>query len=243
MKIFTIDIGNTKTKAVLYINGTPSAKVTTETTEDILKLYIECKPDKTGISSVNPKRHAELLQNFPAHVSTEFININSNLNFNFKNDYETPESLGADRICCCAGAMHLSGNSQGLVVAIDSGTCITTDIINQGKFLGGLISPGVDMMLKAMHNYTGKLPLLEKYIPANSIGRNTNDCMMSGVAAYLASFSTYIEKLEKKFNSSGTIYVTGGAGMFIQSMLPEGTIFEENLVNEGIRVLTELNGN
>ncbi len=78
----------------------------------------------------------------------------------FKNLYETPKTLGVDRIALAAAAIEQYPKKNVLV--IDAGTCITFDFINSEKeYLGGAISPGITMRYKALHNFTSKLPLLE----------------------------------------------------------------------------------
>ena len=100
----------------------------------------------------------------------------------FLNKYATPQTLGVDRLALIAGAIRLFPNRNTLVIS--AGTCITFDVITQRKeYLGGAIAPGIAMRLKAMHQFTSKLPLLEQqdFDTEQFIGNTTESCMLSGV--------------------------------------------------------------
>lgn len=243
MIVFTLDIGNTNAKAVVYENGNILAKASSPDPDVIYSFFTNFPEAKIGVSSVNPSFYnsfADLLhQSYP---DCEIYLVSSESKLNFINSYDTPETLGADRICGMAGAVSLAGNSDGLIISIDAGTCITVDVYHNGEYTGGLIAPGVDMMLKALHQFTGKLPQVEKFFTEELTGKSTVDSIMKGVLTFVNSLSGYISELEKKYNKEGKIYVTGGSGIFIKPLLPASAIYEENLVNLGIYRLTELNG-
>ena len=94
--------------------------------------------------------------------------------------YDTPQTLGADRIAAAAGANYLFPHED--LVVIDMGTCITYDLIDRNAaFQGGLISPGVRMRFNAMHTFTKRLPLFEPEKEPDLIGKSTRQAMQSGV--------------------------------------------------------------
>lgn len=242
MMIFTLDIGNTNAKAVVYENGNILAKASSPDPDAIYSFLTGFPNAQIGVSSVNPSFYnsfADLLhQSFP-DSAVHFISSESKLNF--KNSYETPETLGADRICGMAGAVSLADDPGGLIISIDAGTCITVDVYNGGEYTGGFIAPGIDMMLKALHQFTGKLPRVEKFFTEELTGKSTADSIMKGVLTFVNSLPGYISELEKKYNKNSKVYLTGGSGIFIKPLLPANAIYEENLVNLGIYRLTELN--
>ena len=95
-------------------------------------------------------------------------------------EYDTPDTLGADRIAAAVGAAELFPHEDRLV--IDMGTCITYDFVDRaGRFQGGAISPGMGMRFKAMHSFTQRLPLVEPESEAPLVGKSTRQSMLSGV--------------------------------------------------------------
>ena len=97
----------------------------------------------------------------------------------FKIEYETPDTLGTDRIAGVAGAFNLFPRSELLV--IDAGTAITYDFLSEGVYKGGNISPGLNMRFKALNEFTGKLPLVITSDNFTNPGRNTADAILAGV--------------------------------------------------------------
>ncbi|GHB77548.1 type III pantothenate kinase [Persicitalea jodogahamensis] len=101
-------------------------------------------------------------------------------------DYDTPDTLGADRIAAAVGAVEIFPEEDCLV--IDMGTCITYDLVDRaGRFQGGAISPGMRMRFKAMHSFTQRLPLVEPERAAPLVGKSTRKALLSGVMNGLAA--------------------------------------------------------
>jgi len=101
-------------------------------------------------------------------------------------EYDTPHTLGADRIAAAVGAVEVFPNQDRLV--IDMGTCITYDLVDRaGRFQGGAISPGMRMRFKAMHSFTHRLPLVEPESEVPLVGKSTRQSMLSGVMNGLAA--------------------------------------------------------
>jgi len=96
------------------------------------------------------------------------------------NKYDSPETLGKDRLAAAVAGNQLFPNQNVLV--IDAGTCIKYDFINaQAEYLGGAISPGLQMRFNALHTFTEKLPLIELTEFKSLVGKNTTDSLLSGV--------------------------------------------------------------
>lgn len=127
--------------------------------------------------------------------------------------YVTPETLGFDRIAVCAGAMKLFPGCPLLV--IDSGTCITFNYVDaSGVFLGGNISPGLEMRFKSLHHYTARLPYIVPGKEYGGIGRTTEDAIRNGVMkGLLFEVESYIRRfLETEINAR--VVITGGDACF-----------------------------
>ncbi len=121
---------------------------------------------------------------------------------------------------------------------IDAGTCITYDFVNKNKeYLGGAISLGIEMRYKALHKYTSKLPLLEKNIPSNFIGKTTDENIHSGVNnGVLNEINGVIEQYERE-NPFLTIVLTGGDTYFLAKQLKSSIFANPNFVLEGLNTI------
>ena len=174
-----IDIGNTSTKLAVYNAGKKISvsRLNELSCEELAKEMSGYKIEKAIVSSV--KKLPEfiydlLLVNIPdVHV----LSFKSRLPF--KIEYETPDTLGSDRIAAAAGAYNCFLGEEVLI--IDSGTAITYDFLSGNCYKGGNISPGIDMRFKALNKFTGKLPLVEKSLDFSSPARNTTDAILAGV--------------------------------------------------------------
>lgn len=149
-------------------------------------------------------------------------------------NYDTPETLGADRLAAAVGASVVFPDENCLI--IDLGTCIKYDFLENGSiFQGGIIGPGLRMRYKAMHQFTKKLPLIEEIEPWPAlIGKSTIEAMKSGVLnGMLAEMSGIIaeyEALLTKFK----IILCGGDASFFESRLKKPTFVVPELVPLGL---------
>lgn len=132
--------------------------------------------------------------------------------------YTTPETLGFDRIAICAGALVLEKECPLLV--IDSGTCITFNYVSaNGEFLGGNISPGLELRFRSLHQHTARLPYVHPAENYGEIGRTTEEAIRNGVMnGMLFEVIQYIEYFIKD-HKDGRIVVTGGNSHFLKEKL------------------------
>lgn len=125
-------------------------------------------------------------------------------------EYETPLTLGVDRVADAVAAVKLFPGQEILI--IDAGTAITIDYVSgDGCFLGGNISPGVEMRYRALHDFTAKLPLISgSVMPQNLYGKNTHDAIHSGVVlGVIYEVQGYIDDFLEKW-PRGVVILTGG---------------------------------
>ncbi|MFM7681752.1 MAG: type III pantothenate kinase [Bacteroidota bacterium] len=158
----------------------------------------------------------------------------------FFSTYTTPKTLGLDRVAMILGACQLYPNQAVLIISL--GTCMTVDFVDENAVhQGGSISLGLPMRLKALHHFTGKLPLLpllpfEDELPAFS-ARDTSSCMYAGVynglQAEVAAMIAYYQ--QKKPNVS--ILFTGGDVCFLQKNIHQPVSVLPNLLFEGLNYL------
>jgi type III pantothenate kinase len=157
-----------------------------------------------------------------------------------KISYATPETLGPDRIAAALAAWQLSGG--GNVLTVVAGTCITYNIVeSSGSFAGGAISPGFNMRLKAMHEFTGKLPLVRMKGDSPLTANTTETSLRSGalnggvreVAGMIASYGALYPGLKT--------VISGGDGTFLAEALKNGIFARPELIAEGLNTILNYN--
>lgn len=236
MTSVSIDIGNTAIKAGVFENGILQNVFRFE---DIigLKLWCENLPSEMPviISSVTNSD----LGSFNGYFSNLVI-----LNFETKvpviKKYMTPETLGNDRLAAAVAASALFPQKNSLI--IDAGTAIKYDFVNEkGEYLGGSIAPGVEMKFKALHHYTGKLPLIEKSKAYQLTGNSTEAALLSGVMfGTLLEMQGFVNEYLLR-NKNINVIMTGGDFPFFADRL-KGTIFAEpDLVLKGLFEILKYN--
>ena len=177
----------------------------------------------------------------------EFLNTNSNLvlfdaeiKLPFKNKYGSVETIGNDRIALVSQASRLYPDKNVLV--IDSGSCITYDFLNdKNEYLGGGISPGLNMKLKALNNQTARLPLVKKTQIKYLIGKSTETSILSGVInGTLGEINYIIEEYKKRYKKI-VIILTGGDLNFLFNHIKNGILADPKFLLSGLNILIELN--
>ncbi len=240
-----IDIGNTFVKTAVFNDKNQMVShervSMRETNIHIEKLTDIYKPKYALISATGKIMPG--LENLLKKNKIQFLYLNHTLNFPFAIDYKNPGSLGADRIALAAGAVIKAGGNR---FVIDAGTCITYDFIDQDNvFRGGIISPGIDMRLKSMHDYTANLPLIENLSIAEEIpltGQDTISCMKSGALwGAVNEIEGIIVKYKLKHKDL-TVFLTGGNQIILERYL-KNKIFVNSkfLLFEGMNVILNMN--
>ncbi|NHN27414.1 type III pantothenate kinase [Flavobacterium jejuense] len=235
--LLTIDIGNTRIKCAVFEQNTLFEKFVF-TKEDALKNFKKIlKKNKTiefSISSSVGKLEKECLEYINAH--SKLIIVSHELIFPFKNLYSTPKTLGIDRMVLAAGANLLYPNSNCLI--IDAGTCVTYDFIDDNNYyLGGAISPGINLRYQALHNYTAKLPLLEKKDINQFIGISTDESIHSGIVNGLVyEIEGFVTQYFHKYEHL-TIILTGGDADFLAKRLKSTIFANSNFLLESLNLL------
>ena len=158
------------------------------------------------------------------------------------NLYETPETLGYDRMAAVVGANERFPHNDILV--IDAGTCITYEFIDsKGQYHGGNISPGMQMRFKALHQFTGRLPLIDPDGRRLPMGRDTETAIRAGVLKGMEyEISGYIESMKHKYPEL-LVFLTGGDDFSFESNVKSIIFADRFLVLKGLnRILNYNNG-
>ena len=231
-----IDVGNTRVKIAVFEKGELLRVFIFENDrilENLTKIVEEFSIENSIISSVSNLTETE------TEAIQKLLNplfLTSETKVPFINNYETPKTLGIDRIALAAAAVSRYPDQNVLV--IDAGTCITYELITVNKeYLGGAISPGIQMRYKALHKFTSKLPLLKLSKISNFIGTNTEDSIHSGVINGIYNeikglVSQYLREFEDL-----TIVLTGGDTKFLEEQLKSVIFAEPNFILEGLHTI------
>jgi type III pantothenate kinase len=169
-----------------------------------------------------------------------FIHLDHNTPIPIRNQYASPESLGKDRIAAAVGCQKKFPNKN--VLFIDMGTCITTNFLtSDGIFLGGNISPGIRMRLKAMHTFTARLPMAPQEIPDDFFGTTTIAALQNGaIKGTFREIDTFIMDTGEKFGEIHVVLTGGDANLF-ENYTKNKIFVAPNLVLEGLNEILKYN--
>ena len=148
--------------------------------------------------------------------------------------------IGADRLVNALAAFQIEG---GAAIAVDIGTAITFDAINsRGRFLGGAIAPGPELMARALHEMTARLPLVKISIPRRAIGGDTESCMRAGILTGCAGMiDRVVESMSSEMGGRPAVVATGGMARFIAPRARTICRADPDLTLRGLRAVWERN--
>ncbi|HNP17938.1 MAG TPA: type III pantothenate kinase [Fulvivirga sp.] len=229
-----IDFGNSAGKAALFEK------------EEIIKIF-----NPVRLEEISHIYNSHLIDNIlisstgvdPAMINKHVNNQGQILSYKSKLpfilEYKTPETLGLDRIAAVAGATFLFPEKNCLV--IDMGTCITYDVLIENKHLGGGISPGINMRLKALHTFTANLPLVELQNEVALVGDTTQSAILSGVVNGVKAEIEEIIRMYSDNYGSLQIIICGGDCVFFENKLKASIFAAPELVLRGLNGILQYN--
>ena len=227
-----IDIGNTKTKYAHFVSDRIKEKgvCNTEDISKIVYVYSE-KVKNIMLSSVKPI--PDLVLSKPRNKDCKLVVLSSELEMPFKTSYNSPETLGSDRLALIAGAVSFFPNRPVLI--IDAGTCITFDFVDSKKnHLGGAISPGLQMRLNALESQTSALPTVNLREPYKLIGDSTENSILSGVVnGAIKELDGTIDTYKKRYPET-IVLITGGDLGFFDKKLKNSIFADEDILLKGM---------
>ncbi|SEC80411.1 type III pantothenate kinase [Tenacibaculum sp. MAR_2009_124] len=231
-----IDVGNTRVKVAVFESGKILEVFVFQKEkllENLNKILQDFSVEHTIVSSVASFTDKEI-EKIDQLLSPLFLN--SETKVPFKNNYDTPKTLGVDRIALAAAAVDQYPNENVLV--IDAGTCITYEFITKNKeYLGGAISPGIKMRYNALHTFTSNLPLLKSSQINSFIGTNTNNSIHSGVVnGVYNEIKGLINQYTSEFQDL-TVVLTGGDTKFLEEQLKSVIFAQPNFILEGLHTI------
>jgi type III pantothenate kinase len=237
-----IDWGNTRLKTG-WFNGDNLIETGRFDTPELLRQALLTHPADAVIVSSTNRPADELSADLALFDNpTDWLILGPNTPLPIRNDYGTPQTLGADRLAGAAGAVSLFPGQPCLI--FDIGTCLTADFVSaDGTFQGGLIAPGFQMRLQAMHTLTQRLPLItpapDEDPPVTA--KNTRDAMLSGVlhgmTFELDGLLTYYTNQHPNLR----VIVCGGDGPLFLNRLKPGIFAVPELVLRGLNHVLRFN--
>jgi len=245
--LIALDIGNTNIKSALFAGNQIMDFTAHSNTNKAIEYIKKTTFSEAAICSVNPTSQKIVNDIISAkHVSTFEANVKNKFNLTIK--YETPETLGMDRVCSTVGAFGTATNEKiisdnSFLITIDFGTATTINVVTPGRqFIGGLIIPGINTMLNSLNKKTAQLPLPDLQSYRGVIGNSTNSSIISGViTATIGSINETVNKIREDSKQDPVIFVTGGNAKFILPHIKNKVIFDEGLVLKGLKLIYNMN--
>ncbi len=234
-----IDIGNNSAKFFLFqgeqiILHTRKENSSFDVIDEWNRLY---DIDKVIVSSVITE--SQSLLDEISKLQCPVIRFDKSTPLPLEVNYRTPGTLGSDRIAAAVGAW---GEAPGRnILVIDAGSAITIDFVGKdGKYNGGNIAPGIKMRLRALHEYTDRLPMVEKEGDIPTIGYDTETAIRSGVINGVChEIEGYINEFKQKY-CDVLVFLTGGDEKPLKNRIKSCIFADKYLVAKGLnRILND----
>jgi type III pantothenate kinase len=238
----TIDSGNSATKIGFFENGRLLKVVCADAPADIPEMLPADKNARVIISSVNTS--IELLKNTLREYH-KLVILDHTTKVPVRNLYETPHTLGMDRLAAVIGAKYYFEEEACLI--IDAGSCITYDLVDKNNnYLGGSISPGISIRFKSLHSFTARLPLMsltdyESLDNVDLTGKNTREAILSGVLKGIAAELNGIIGEYQATHPDIRILICGGDANYFESKIKQPIFAIPELVHWGLNRILEYN--
>ncbi len=248
--ILTIDIGNSnivigcvEEEKILFEARlrTDATKTSDEYAID-LKMILEVygvaveKVEGSIIASVVPQVLNSIQTELKKLTGKAALVVGPGLKTGLNIKIENPSQAGADLVVGCVAALR---EHQAPLIIIDMGTATTVVVVDRdGAFIGGSICPGVKISLDALTERTALLPGLQLDQPKRAIGRNTIDCMRSGIMLGNACMlDGLIDRMEEELGYKTTVIATGGIAKFVTPLCKRDMIYDKDLLVKGLAAL------
>ena len=243
-----LDLGNSETKVGLH-DGTGwvrTARTATEADEAAawLRALADGAPvDAAGLASVVPARTGAWAEAVRAAFGVETGGVRAAMPLPFRLAYETPETLGADRLAAAAAAwLRFGRDEHGRVrpiVALDAGTAVTTEVVTaEGVYLGGAIAPGAPLLRRALAERTAQLPAVDWPDALAAIGASTRTAMQAGLGVlFLDGARGLLARTADELGARPFVVATGGWAGWLAEHLDGIDAVEPHLVLDGVRLL------
>lgn len=236
--ILTLDIGNSRIKWAFF--GFDALIETGHTSLEAIPALIQQWQQGPGLQAVGWMSVGHIREipvgDFPA---SRVVRLHTSMNLPIQHAYQTPATLGIDRVVGVVGAQRRAPDQPVLV--IDAGTAITYDFADaKGVYQGGAIGPGMQMRFRALHEFTARLPLVSPSAEVDLIGQSTETSIRSGV---IQGMTQEIEGTIALYRALAGptlhVFLTGGDGPFFEKRLKNLNFAAASLLHEGIQAIVQ----
>lgn len=253
--LLTLDIGNSAVKAGLFSDDelvrvfsiAPPADTASDSSywrDSFGSALGTVTVDRVGLVSVVPARTEVLTRALRQLTDAPLTIIGPELRLPFTLDYDTPDTLGTDRLAAAAAGWELYGRDRSQsVLVVDAGTAVNYEVVHRnGTYQGGAISPGPALMRNGLQAGTAQLPDIDLSLPESPVGTSTRSSLQSGILWGLVdSVQGMTRRLADTLPDPPQLVLTGGWGALLAPHLDAEAEHAPQLVLRGVRLLTELN--
>lgn len=243
--IVLLDIGNTHThlglanprRVVRQAELPTAAWFNREAAERVERFTGRARPEGVAFCSVVPRATPLVWRFVSRRWHLEPLELTAQTVSGIGIDYPKPETIGADRLANAVAARHYFGAP---VVVLDFGTALTFDVVDHhGRYVGGVIAPGLSAMTEYLHEKTALLPRITLRDVKVAIGRSTEQAMLIGaVHGYRGLVREVIAKLKRELKCRRLpVVATGGYAKLLADKLTEITAVRPRLTLEGLRLV------
>ena len=252
--LLVVDVGNTQTHFGTYEGGAlvehwRFATVRDSTADEIgaaLRNLVELRGveleqiDSSIVSSTVPQLGPQWLEMTERYLGHEMLVVGPGFKTGMPLRYDNPREIGADRLVNAVAAYE---RTQGACIVVDFGTAITYDPVSaEGEYLGGIISPGVEISVEALASRAAKLPKVDLEPPRALIGKSTIEAIRSGVIyGFAAMVDGIVARLLEEMGEETATIATGGLAHHIVPFTERIDEIDDLLTLEGLRILFERN--
>jgi type III pantothenate kinase len=252
--LLAVDVGNTMTHVGMFRDGELvehwrfatsrsatadqlAARISSLIALDDLKLS---DVDAAIFSSVVPALAVEYEQLSDRYLGGNGALVGPSLKTGMPIRIDNPRELGADRLANAVAAYERCG---GACIAVDFGTAINYDVVSSsGEYLGGVISPGIEISLEALTARAARLPRVDLVPPRHAIGRGTQEAIQSGVVyGYAGQVDAILTRVREELGEEATSIATGGFAALIVPHCEQVDEIDDLLTLDGLRIIWERN--
>ena len=237
-----VDAGNTYVKVAVFQGDKMISHESFEKElfQNKIKKILEQFPKVDQMITSSVTKLSDDTKQFLSNLTLKVCQLTHKTKVPFQNKYATPETLGVDRIALIVAAVTQYPKANVLV--IDAGTCITYDFkTSEEVYLGGGISPGIQLRYKTLNLLTANLPLLEPKIPENYIGDSTENAIHSGVSlGVITEIDGIIDRYKEQF-AHLTVILTGGDTNYLAKRLKNTIFANSKFLLQGLNNVLEYN--
>lgn len=255
--LLALDLGNSTVKAGLFENDelirvasidlpkTSSGEQNVRHWQEALTSFLDgCAIDRTGFVSVVPARTEAVMRAVQPLAGGPVTSVHPGMTLPFELDYETPDTLGSDRLAAAAaGWVHYGRDEPQSVLVVDAGTAVNYEVIHRdGIYQGGAIAAGPALVREALRAGTAQLPDVPLTPPDSHVGQSTQTALQSGImGGLLDSVHGMTDRLAQPLPDSPQLVLTGGWSGLLADHFDADAQHAPHLVLQGVRLLTTMN--